>query len=95
MPHNYASNPLNIFCFHQCHVVFLCYYFAWYVCRSHFDGRIHVWNYTRKVKTLTFNGHKGAVTALAFNDDGTQLASGARDTDIVVWDTVADTGLFR
>jgi U3 small nucleolar RNA-associated protein 12 len=37
----------------------------------------------------------GPVTALRFNASGVQLASGAQDTDIVVWDVVSQTGLFR
>jgi U3 small nucleolar RNA-associated protein 12 len=44
---------------------------------------------------LTFNGHKSAVTTLAFDDDGLRLATGSQDTDIIVWDVVAETGLFR
>lgn len=42
-----------------------------------------------------FNGHKNCITALAFDVSGTRLASGARDCDIVVWDLVGETGLFR
>jgi WD40 repeat protein len=39
--------------------------------------------------------NRSAVTALRFNADGVQLASGAQDTDIVVWDIVSQAGLFR
>jgi U3 small nucleolar RNA-associated protein 12 len=38
---------------------------------------------------------RSAVTALRFNASGVQLASGAQDTDIVVWDVVSQAGLFR
>ena len=38
---------------------------------------------------------RSAVTALRFNTSGVQLASGAQDTDIVVWDVVSQSGLFR
>jgi WD40 repeat protein len=38
---------------------------------------------------------RSAVTALRFNASGVQLASGAQDTDIVVWDIVSQAGLFR
>lgn len=44
---------------------------------------------------VTFNGHQKAVTSLAFDEDGARLASGGRDTDIVIWDVVAEVGLVR
>ena len=45
--------------------------------------------------TVLFRGHKSAVSALAFTDDGTVLVSGGRDTDVVVWDALEEKGLFR
>lgn len=44
---------------------------------------------------ITFNGHKSAITCLAFDKSGTRLASGAKDTDIILWDLVAEVGLFK
>ena len=44
---------------------------------------------------MTFNGHKKAVTALAFDDQGARIASGSQDTDIILWDVDGETGLFR
>lgn len=44
---------------------------------------------------VTLSGHRGAVTALAFDENGTRLASGSRDTHLIVWDVVAETGLYR
>lgn len=44
---------------------------------------------------VTLNGHKGAVTALAFEAEGGLLASGSHDTDVIVWDLAAEAGLFR
>jgi U3 small nucleolar RNA-associated protein 12 len=41
------------------------------------------------------NGHKKAVTALRYNKAGALLASGSKDTDIIIWDAVGETGLFR
>ena len=35
------------------------------------------------------------MTALRFSGGGALLASGSRDTDIIVWDVVAETGLYR
>lgn len=44
---------------------------------------------------ISFNGHKSAITTLAFDKDGVRLASGAKDTDIIIWDLVAETGVFK
>lgn len=44
---------------------------------------------------ISFNGHRSAITTLAFDRDGVRLASGGKDTDIVVWDLVAEVGLFK
>jgi WD40 repeat protein len=44
---------------------------------------------------VTWSGHKRAITALRFNHNGGMLASGSQDTDIVMWDVVGETGLFR
>jgi WD40 repeat protein len=59
------------------------------------DGSIRLWSASSKSVTVTFNGHRKAVTALAFDRDGTRLASGAMDTEIIVWDIVGEAGLFR
>ena len=44
---------------------------------------------------MSFNGHRSAVTVLAFNGAGSHLASGSKDTDIIVWDLIAETGLYK
>ncbi len=44
---------------------------------------------------ISFNGHRSAITTLAFDKEGVRLASGAKDTDIVMWDLVAEVGLFK
>ncbi|PKI83206.1 beta transducin [Malassezia vespertilionis] len=59
------------------------------------DGSIRLWDAETGAALLTFNGHQRAVTALAFDRAGLQLASGSLDTSVIVWDTVAETGLFR
>lgn len=59
------------------------------------DGSIRLWDATTGTPLLTFNGHKKAVSALAFDSEGLRLASGSQDTDLIVWDVVAETGLFR
>lgn len=59
------------------------------------NGSIRVWDSRIATVIVSFNGHKSAVTALAFDKDGVRLASGAKDTDIIVWDLVAEVGLFK
>lgn len=59
------------------------------------DGSIRLWNAANGAVIATFNGHKKSVTSLAFDEAGTRLASGSQDTDLIVWDIVAETGLFR
>ena len=59
------------------------------------DGSIRLWSTASGTSTATFNGHKKAVTALAFDEAGTRLVSGSQDTDIIVWDVVGEAGLFR
>lgn len=44
---------------------------------------------------VSFNGHKSAITQLAFDKSGVRLASGSKDTDIIVWDLVAEVGQYK
>ena len=44
---------------------------------------------------VTLTGHRRAVTALRYSQDGSQLASGSQDTDVILWDVIGETGLFR
>jgi U3 small nucleolar RNA-associated protein 12 len=59
------------------------------------DGSIRVWGASTASVITTFNGHKKSVTALAFDERGTRLASGSQDTDLILWDVVGEAGLFR
>ncbi|KAK0537254.1 beta transducin [Tilletia horrida] len=59
------------------------------------DGSIRLWDAASGTATLTFNGHKSAVTTLAFDSQGLILASGSQDTDLILWDIVAESGLYR
>jgi U3 small nucleolar RNA-associated protein 12 len=59
------------------------------------DGSIRIWRYSTNSLIITFNGHKSAVTALAFNNTGSYLASGSKDTDLIVWDVISEQGLYR
>lgn len=59
------------------------------------DGSIRLWSASTVSVLTTFNGHKKSVTALAFDETGTRLASGSQDTDIILWDVVGEAGLYR
>ncbi|KAF2099379.1 WD domain-containing protein [Rhizodiscina lignyota] len=59
------------------------------------DGSIKLWDARTGTVIINFNGHKSAITSLAFDKSGVRLASGSRDTDIIIWDLVAEVGLFK
>lgn len=64
------------------------------------DGSIRVWNWSgvtgeEAAEVVTFNGHKKAVVAMAYDAEGTRLASGGLEGEIIIWDTVGEVGLFR
>ena len=59
------------------------------------DGSIRLWDSRLATVVISFNGHKSAVSVLAFNKSGVRLASGSQDTDIIIWDLVAEVGLFK
>ncbi|KAF3221062.1 hypothetical protein TWF191_007269 [Orbilia oligospora] len=58
-------------------------------------GTIRLWDSKTATIIVTFNGHKSAITTLSFDASGTRLASGSRDTDIIIWDLIAEVGLFK
>jgi U3 small nucleolar RNA-associated protein 12 len=59
------------------------------------DGSIRLWDVASKSVVATFNGHKRAITTLAFDNTGARLASGSQDTDLILWDVIGEAGLFR
>ncbi|ODQ52305.1 WD domain, G-beta repeat-containing protein [Saitoella complicata NRRL Y-17804] len=59
------------------------------------DGSIRIWELSSSNLVVTFNGHRSSVSALCFDVSGTRLASGSKDTDIIVWDVVAEVGISR
>lgn len=44
---------------------------------------------------MSLTGHKSAVSCLRFNKSGALLASGSKDTNIIIWDIVSETGLYK
>ncbi|KAL9633487.1 MAG: hypothetical protein Q9204_003375 [Flavoplaca sp. TL-2023a] len=59
------------------------------------DGSIRIWDSSISSVVVSFNGHRSAVNILAFDSEGSRLASGSKDTDVVVWDLIAEVGLFK
>lgn len=59
------------------------------------DGSIRVWDSKISGVIVSFNGHRSAISLLSFDKSGVRLASGSKDTDIIIWDLVAEVGLFR
>lgn len=59
------------------------------------NGIIRVWDSRMGTVILSFNGHKTTVTQLAFDQAGVRLASGANDTDIIIWDLIAEVGIVK
>ena len=62
---------------------------------GYMDGSIRLWNLETSSSIVALNGHKKSVTALCFDSTGQRLASGSQDTNVILWDVVAETGLFR
>ncbi|GAB4833568.1 Dip2/Utp12 protein [Ancistrocladus abbreviatus] len=65
------------------------------VASGYADGSIRIWDLDKGTCETTLNGHKGAVTVLRYDKNGSQLASGSKDNDIILWDVVGEAGLFR
>ncbi|MFY7910606.1 MAG: WD40 repeat domain-containing protein [Emticicia sp.] len=53
---------------------------------SHPDNTITVWNLATNKKLFVLNKHKGKITQIAINKDGSQLISSSVDKTIRVWD---------
>jgi hypothetical protein len=50
---------------------------------------IQLWDLDLGKLLITLKGHTGSIAVLTFSPDGKTLASGSRDTTVVVWDVVA------
>eukprot|EP00400_MALV-I_sp_L67-5_P000505 gene505-598_t len=65
------------------------------VAAGYANGSVRLWNHQDSNCLLTLSGHKSAISCLEFSEDGNFLASGSLDTDIVLWDAVAESGICR
>ncbi|KAI1955461.1 beta transducin [Ophidiomyces ophidiicola] len=59
------------------------------------DGTIRLWDSRLGTMIISFNGHKTAVTQVTFDHGGARLASGSKDTNIIIWDLIAEVGLIK
>jgi WD40 repeat protein len=50
------------------------------------DSKVKIWDSRSGELVLTFHGHTGLVSSLAFSPDGKRLYSGSRDKTVKVWD---------
>ncbi len=50
---------------------------------------------TRSSPACALRALQSAVSSLRYHAGGALLASGGRDTDVIVWDVVGETGLYR
>jgi U3 small nucleolar RNA-associated protein 12 len=55
-------------------------------------GELRIFNYINKECVATFRGHRSAVSSIAYEKNGSIVASGSNDTDIFLWDLVTLTG---
>ena len=58
-------------------------------------GVVRVYEIATGAMSVAFNGHKAAVTAGRYSRGGELMVSGGADTDIIVWDMVAERGECR
>ncbi len=49
------------------------------------DGCIHVWDLFTRRELSHHGGHAGSITAIALSADGKTLATGSRDTTVLLW----------
>ncbi|KAI6184384.1 Utp12 domain-containing protein [Aphelenchoides bicaudatus] len=63
------------------------------------DGEVHLYRSEGKKgefgEPIIFTGHRTGVNALAFSNDGLTLASGGKDSIVVLWDIVSESGIYR
>ncbi|KAL5264853.1 hypothetical protein ACHWQZ_G005807 [Mnemiopsis leidyi] len=59
------------------------------------DGSVRIFGLNSKLSSVVLSGHTSSVTVLKYDNTGTRLCSGSLDTNVIVWDVVSQSGLFR
>lgn len=59
------------------------------------DGSVRLWDAQQATVTVTLDGHRKQITSLQFDQQGARLASGSQDTEVILWDITAETGLYK
>ncbi|KAL3993651.1 WD domain G-beta repeat family protein [Acanthocheilonema viteae] len=61
------------------------------------DGTVRLYDRKSSDRSMyvTFVGHRTGVNCIAFSKDGLTLATGGKDSAVVIWDIVNESGLFR
>jgi U3 small nucleolar RNA-associated protein 12 len=59
-------------------------------------GEVCIFQYLKSTaKVGALRGHQSGISCLAYDGSGTLLASGGKDSDVVIWDTVSLSGVCR
>jgi WD40 repeat protein len=55
---------------------------------------VRVWDVTTRNTVVTYRGHSGAVNAVTWSPDSSQLASGGSDGTVQVWEATTGRSLY-
>lgn len=59
------------------------------------DGTVRIFGIDSALSNVVLSGHTSSVTTLKYDNTGTRLSSGSLDTNVIVWDVVSQSGLYR
>src|SRR5690242_9364958 len=62
------------------------------VAAGYTTGVVRVYHLASGAMLVALNGHKAAVTAGRYSASGALMVSGGADTDLILWDMVAERG---